>query len=507
MKNLKKELHFFLKLSVLSFLLIFSLTLKLGAQEAAQPPSENTETTQEKTEDKTNDKKKKKEVSEFEEKRDTILYGTGDDILELIKRLKSDEDDRFDADLQKVFAETKIPAIRDALFAYFAEKKNDCLKSDALMVLENKEDFPQETVRSAISYIRELEIYEGIDFLRQILKDEESGHRDLCISAIGKIGKPEDAVFLTELFDSEASDDEKKSLIIKQNIMFALEELHTPEIWDFLIRVAEDTDENAIIRGAAVSALGKIGDERAIPILSEIFEDKDPILRTAAIKGIAGFKDAKAKNIIIQAFKDSYYKVRLQAIQSAKEEKAEDAVPFILYRAKKDPENTVRLAAVEALSYFNNAEANEWLVDAFNEEKTGLSLRLKIAESLLKNNFDVIYEDVKTAALKAISDKKQNKFSAELGKTISTVENKGTAPIAEAYLNHKDPIFKSIGLDMFKRNRYPELIPLVSAIAEDEKNGALSRRAKDLLHAGPTESKAGETSGNTSTPQDKQTGK
>lgn len=478
MKTLKKELNFFLKHGVLSLLFILSLAVLLGAQEAAQPPSENKAAQA--------DEKKKKEVSEFEEKRDTILYGIGDDILELIKRLKADEDDRFDAELQKVFAETKIPAIREALFAYFAEKKNDCLKADALMLLENKDDAPQETVRSAISYIRELEIYEGIDFLRQILKDEQDEYRDLCISAIGKIGKAEDAVFLTELFDSESSDDEKKSLIIKQNIMFALEELHTPEISDFLIKVAEDSDENSIIRGSAASALGKIGNENAVPILSELFEDKDPVLRTAAIKGIASFKDEKAKSILTQAFKDSYYKVRLQAVQSAKEEKAEDAVPFILYRAKKDPENVVKLAAIEALSHFNNAEANEWLIDSFNEERTGLSIRLKIAESLLKNNFDVIFDDVKKAALKAISDKQKNKFSAELGKVISTVENRGTAPIAEAYLNHKDPIFKSIGLDMFKRNKYPELVPLVSLIAEDEKNGALSRRAKDLLQSGNT---------------------
>ncbi|UTY27743.1 HEAT repeat domain-containing protein [Treponema putidum] len=480
MKNLKKELNFFLK-SVLLSLFVFSLTVQLASQETAQAPSENQAAKA--------DEKKKKEVSEFEEKRDTILYGIGDDILELIKKLKADEDDRFDTDLQKIFAETKIPAIREALFAYFAEKKNDCLKTDALIILENKEDAPQETVRSAISYISELKIYEGIEALRKILKDEEDEYRDICISAIGKIGKPEDAVFLTELFDSESSDDEKKSLIIKQNIMFALEDLHTPEISDFLIRVVEDSDENSIIRGSAASALGKIGDERAVPVLSELFENKDPVLRTAAIKGIAGFKVPEAKNILMQAFKDSYYKVRLQAVQSAKEEKAEDAVPFILYRAKKDPENVVKLTAVEALSHFNNAEANEWLIDSFNEERTGLSLRLKIAENLLKNNFDVIFEDVKTASLKAISDKKQNKFSAEIGKVISKVENKGTAPIAEAYLNHNDPAFKSIGLDMFKRNKYPELIPLVSLIAEDEKNGALSRRAKDLLQTGSTQSK------------------
>ena len=70
------------------------------------------------------------------------------------------------------------------------------------------------------------------------------------------------------------------------------------KISDFLIRVAEDSDENSIIRGSAASALGKIGNENAVPVLSELFEDKDPVLRTAAIRGIAGFKDAKAKSIL-----------------------------------------------------------------------------------------------------------------------------------------------------------------------------------------------------------------
>ena len=70
MKTLKKEVNFFLKPGVLSLLFILSLAVQLGAQEAAQPPSENQAAQA--------DEKKKKEVSEFEEKRDTILYGIGD---------------------------------------------------------------------------------------------------------------------------------------------------------------------------------------------------------------------------------------------------------------------------------------------------------------------------------------------------------------------------------------------------------------------------------------------
>ncbi len=423
----------------------------------------------------------KKETSEFEEKRDVILYGTGEDILNLIKTLQEDKDGRFDSDLQRIFAETKIPELRTALFEYFAKNKNDCLKTDALILLENRYDYPKNTVSAAVRYIRSLEIYDGIQYLREILKDGDEELTDISISAIGTLGKDEDAVFLTELFESEASENEKKSLIKKQNIMLALEELHSSATWDFLKAAAEDTDENSYIRAAAASALGKIGDEKAVPILSSLFEDKDPVLRTAAVKGLAGFKTEEAQAVLLQAFKDGYYKVRLQAVQSAKDEKNALAVKHIVYRAKKDPENAVRYAAIEALSEFNDYEANEWAVETFNTEKTEMSIRLKIAEYFLKNNFDTVYTSVEKETLSALTNRQKNKFAAELGKIISKIENEATAPIAEAFMNHKEASFKSIGLDMFKRNKYASLVPLVSAIAADEKNGALSRRAKDLL--------------------------
>ncbi len=449
------------------------------------PPSEEhtSDKEQKKSENGKTEETSKKEISETEERRNIILYGLADDILELIKTLQNEKEDGFDSDLQKIFTETKVPAIRNALFAYFAQKKNSCLKTDALIVLENRYEYPKDTVNAAIAYIRDLEISDGIQYLREILKDEDSDYTAISITALGKIGGAEDAVFLSELFESDSSKDEKETLILKQNIMFALEELHSGETWDFLEKTAADTEENSIIRGTAAAALGKIGDEKAVPVLTELFEDKDPVLRTAAIKGLAGFKTEKARAVLLQAFKDTYYKVRLQAIQSAKEEKNPAAVPYILYRAKKDPENTVRIAAIEALSELNDGESNEWIKEAFNDEKTGITLRLKIAEYFLKNNFDFIYADIEKETLVSLSasNKQKNKFASELGKIISKIENGATAKIAEAFMNHKEVLFKSIGLDMFKLNKYSSLAPLVSAIAENESNGALSRRAKTLL--------------------------
>lgn len=424
---------------------------------------------------------KDEEISEYEEKRAVILYGLGDDILELIKRLKQDEDTRFDQDLQEMFLKTKIPALKAALFSYFSEKQSGVLQAEALAVLENRYEYQKEIVRAAISYIKEIKTAEAAEQLKTILKEDTADFGDACISALGKIGSPEDAVFLAEFFESEISEDEKQTLITKQNIMFALEELHYAENKEFFKQTAEDTDENAIIRGTAASALGKIGDEDVLPILTALFEDKDPYLRASAIKGVAEFKSKEAEDVLLQGFKDSYYKVRLQAVRSAKEAKRGEAVPYLLYRAKKDPETVVKKAAIEALSELNNGEANNWLVESFKSEKTGQPVRLTIAEFLLKNNFAVIYPDVEKEALKIITDPKRKQFCMELGKVISKIENASTAPVAEAYLNHKDTMIKSIGLDMFKRNKYSSLVPLVSSIARDKKSGALGRRAKSLL--------------------------
>ncbi len=426
-------------------------------------------------------KEQKEEESQYEKRKNIILYGLGEDILELIEKLKKDKDERFDSDLEKVFAETKIPKLRQKLFQYFAEKENPCLKEEALKILENRYDYKKDTVSAAILYSRDLKIKEAKKIFHSMLEEEDSEYIEMAISALGKIGDDDDAVFLSEMFEANFDDDEKKSLIIQQGIAAALEEIHSKAVWDFLVEIASDSEENATIRARMAAALGKIGDEKAIPLLCEFFEEKDPILRTAAIKGIATFKTKAASSVLLQGFKDNYYKVRLQAIDSAKEEKRLEAIPYILYRAKKDPVTKVKYKAIETLSEFNDEKANTWMIKAFNNSKTKQGLRLKIAYYMLKNNFDVIYPEVKEKTLKALSDDRKKKIAMELGKIISKIENPATEEIAAAFLSHKDVFVKSIGLDMFKTNEYAALIPSIQKLTKDEKHSALARRAKQLL--------------------------
>ncbi|WP_230974421.1 hypothetical protein [Treponema vincentii] len=51
----------------------------------------------------------------------------------------------------------------------------------------------------------------------------------------------------------------------------------------------------------------------------------------------------------------------------------------MLYRAKYDPTDAVRFAAVETLAVLNTAEGNAWLAETFRDAKKSEKLRITIS--------------------------------------------------------------------------------------------------------------------------------
>lgn len=159
----------------------------------------------------------------------------------------------------------------------------------------------------------------------------------------------------------------------------------------------------------------------------------------------------------------------------------QEAAPYSLYRAKYDPTDAVRFAAVETLAMLNTAEGNTWLAETFRDSKKSEKLRVTILSAVLKYNPEILAADLDTVVLATVTDNKQKKLRYEFGKEIAKVENSVTAEICKAFLQSDDALTKSIGLDMFKTNASADARTLVEAIAQDEKQGALHRRARRLL--------------------------
>jgi hypothetical protein len=426
----------------------------------------------------------KQELDEIEKARQALQYGLESEILEVVNKVDKQDFETLQGDFNRLFTETKSPAVREGLFGLYQKYEDAQLTESAVAILEDYEAQQRTLVKAALSYLTAVkpELTPALnEALQNMLTQDTAEYGAETVSVLGEIGGGEEAAFLASYFDSLTIDDAKQELILKQTIMAALEKLHSENTRDFLLERAEDENENIYVRSSAIAGLAQMGNPDVIPLLVKFFEQPEPLLREAAIRGAAAFDTAETRNLTLQGFKDSYYKVRLEALKTAQKTKMQEAAPYILYRAKYDPTDAVRFAAVEALAVLNTDEGNAWLSETFRDSKKSEKLRVTILSTALKHNPAALAADLDTVVLATVTDSKQKKLRYEFGKEIAKVENTVTGEICKAFLQSDDVLTKSIGLDMFKTNAPADARALVETIAQDDKQGALQRRAQRLL--------------------------
>jgi HEAT repeat protein len=134
-------------------------------------------------------------------------------------------------------------------------------------------------------------------------------------------------------------------------------------------RLKKDSVEN---RTYIIQALGKVGDESALPIILDSAHSEDSTIRRFAISALADLKDARAIDALIEALNDSENDIKATAVIALgflDDKKAE--IPLI--ELLKDRDNSVRSQAVIALGrlrstqalpileQMKNTEPNEWI--------------------------------------------------------------------------------------------------------------------------------------------------
>lgn len=423
-------------------------------------------------------------LDEIEKARQALQYGLESEILEVTGKIDKQDFEALQDDFIRLFTDTKSRAVREALFSLYQKYTNPLLVSSAVKLLEHYAEQNRTLLKAVLAYLASVkpEQTDGLRTVLQTLLTEEAAEYGAEAAAVlGEIGSDEDALFLADYFETCVLDDTKQELALKQAIAAALEKLHSEATRDFLIERARDENENAYIRAGAAAGLAQMGNPDIVPLLIAFFEESEPLLRAAAIKGAAAFDTEDTQKLLLEGFKDSYYKVRLEALQTVQKTKQREALPYVLYRAKHDPVEAVRFSAVETLAILDVPEGNEWLSETFRNPKKSEKLRVKVLNAALKHNPAMIAGDLEAVVLPSVRDDKQKKLRYELGKELAKTENAAAAEICKSFLQSTDVLTKSIGLDMFKTNRYTEVRPVVEEIAQDEKQGTLQRRAKQLL--------------------------
>ena len=137
---------------------------------------------------------------------------------------------------------------------------------------------------------------------------------------------------------------------------------------DDLIRAVDDDDDE--VRQLAITALGEIGDARAVPRLARAAEDERASMRYQAVIALANVKDVLEETRVkslLRASSDDDFNVRYMAMRLAEEHfaKRHDPVPERLrLRATAlldDDERDVRIAAAIFLGHAGDERAKPLL--------------------------------------------------------------------------------------------------------------------------------------------------
>ena len=414
---------------------------------------------------------------DYENKSNTIKYGVPSEISTLIDELIKNDDPRFTEEIYDVFQVTKNTVIKQKVLNYFKQLEDPCLEDYAVETLNDPYEEKNDLVKACFQYISAVKTKEAIPAVLALIESENESYFNDAIATIGEIGGPEEAMFLVEYLEREDLSDAQR-----QTLMRTCGRMHAVQTWDKVVEVAEDEDENLYVRMYAAESLGLMEKKESVPILVELFSENDPNLRQYVIKGLSHFPGVvEAEETIMQGIRDEHWRVRQESIKTAKEMKLKDGVPYLIYRAKNDSEKVIKDEAYTTLAALNTDEANDFLIAQLQEKKLGDATKKKIVEVLLKEGH-AGEKEILELADECLKDDKRKDLRYAIGKELAKYENSAYDEICIKYLSSKDSTTQSLGLDMYKTNKFSSAVSVMRTIYADKKaNTSVKNRIKTML--------------------------
>ncbi|MDE5898668.1 MAG: HEAT repeat domain-containing protein [Treponemataceae bacterium] len=414
--------------------------------------------------------------SSFEETEGAIRYGTPSEINAVIDEITESGDPRYVDALYDLFQASDSNDIKCKVLDYFAHLKDGCLSDYAVTVLDDPYDEPNSVVEKAFSYVAAVECHEAAPALVKLLESGEETYFSGALSALGKTGGGAEAVYLSEYIRRD-----DLTAPQRQALMRTLGEMCAVDTWERLSEIAQDGNENVFVRMYAAEAIGKMKLEESVPILIKLYGEGDPNLRQYCVKGLSYFPgSAEAVNAVLQAIRDDHYKVRIEAVKAAGALKLTDAVDFLTYRAKKDPEAAVKKECYPVIAELNTAAGNEFLTGLLSDKKSSDTVKAQAAEALLQSGHAGEAE-VAALAREALQDDRRMQLRHTLGKLLIKYGGPAYAEVCAGYVQSKDVTTVSQGLEMYRNSRYESAKPSVASVAEEKKASANRSKARKLL--------------------------
>lgn len=177
--------------------------------------------------------------------------------------------------------------------------------------------------------------------LLNALKDGDDDLRALASEAIEKLET-------RERLDAMAAKLSDGEMLEKIRVIYALEDLKGPRVFDLMMNAAKDPSED--VRAAAVRVLGKRGDSNALRVLVEALGDSSPMVARTAVEGVGNYHDPRLLRPLMQMLKHKDTGVverALEVIACIGDKRAEEAMVYFAAKGNKKMKATALRALGE----------------------------------------------------------------------------------------------------------------------------------------------------------------
>lgn len=410
-----------------------------------------------------------------EERRELLLYGIDDQVVELIETLTEEKDSVLADEAYAAFKLTQNPKVRTRIFDYFSAIDFPGAREEAIAIVDSFYEQSPQLVSASIRYLTE-EAPSGLaGHLRPLIDATDQEIARMAIKGVGLSGGDADAEILLELLD-----DGDYPPALKPEIILALGDMKNVIAVPRLQEILDDKNENSTWRRYACASLGKIGDTAALPVIERALYDEDAMLRSYAVGALQYFSGDEIEDLLAAALKDSFWRVRVSAAQGLGEIQAREAVPILIFKAEKDPEMNVRIEAVRALGAIADAEALEALREFYQKDLTPVTLRVISAEILAEKDLPGSLE-----LFKAVIDKHWGKDTTRILERTAQILSRTESDLLESFysrfIDSGEMVVMIYGIRGIARNRILSLREAIEELSGEGNHRSIRKEALAAL--------------------------
>lgn len=417
-----------------------------------------------------------------EERKEILAYGIESEVVNLLEALAEEENTALSDDVYALLELSLGESVNGAIFDYFKTIKYTEAWDKAISILQNYDDYSQDLILKVIDY---LSIFTDKTFAQFLLPLVDHSNNSIARKALHTIGldkKTEKNTFIDVLL--EKLKDEDYPSILKPDILLTLGSIKAEKARSTLEFILLDDNEESTWRRYAADALGKIGNPDSLQILKDAYETDDVYLRSYVLYAIGQFDTDESKAFLMKGLRDSFWRSRVVAAKALGELKYHDAIPILVYKANNDPENKVKIEAIQALGLIGSGKAIDALHDFYTNKKYSLEIRktalLTLTEYHTASSIDIFKKVIKEEWQ---SNQDRPNILMETVKAIAKQKHPGFKEILTILLDHPHYIVKMLAIRGIQKNGFSDLKGKIETFTEEGNSKPIRKTAAAALES------------------------